>query len=231
MIDHIFDFISFLRNQISTDITDLLLKYNPIFKIYNYGINDNKKIFSKPKIYENFITDRECKHILKTAENKYENSSLGGSSISKSNINLNIRSSSVCFLPKNDEIIKKIILRVCKLTKTNFENVEDLQVVKYHKNGFYKPHYDSDIKKKSEDISFRVLTFLLYLNDDYIGGQTKFPKLNFTVQPKKNSALLFHNLDDSKQYFNEYSLHGGLPIKEGIKYVANIWIHDVELDS
>jgi prolyl 4-hydroxylase len=143
-------------------------------------------------------------------------------------VDFNIRTSYVAWLPKYDKVVKKIVLKVCKLTKMNFKNVENLQVVKYEKGGFYKTHYDDVITKKNENRTYRVFTFLIYLNDDYTGGQTKFPKINFTVQPRKNSAVFFHNLDDSKRYFNKYSLHGGLPVKDGTKYVANIWIHDSE---
>jgi len=223
------DFIYFFRNQMNVDLEYFLTKYNTIFKIYNYGTNNDKKIFTKPKIYENFITDKESEYILKKAENNYHVSGIGfGASQLDPDIDFNIRTSYVAWLPKNDKIIKKIILKVCKLTNMNFKNVEDLQVVKYEKGGFYKTHYDDSISQKNKNRTYRVFTFLMYLNDDYEGGQTKFPKINFTVQPKKNSAVFFHNLDDSKLYFNEYSLHGGLPVKKGTKYVANIWIHDSE---
>jgi len=225
-----FDFISFFSNQINGDINYFLIKYNTIFGIYNYGINHDKKIFTKPKIYENFITDKQCEYILKKAENIYEVSCIGhGRTSDEPLVDLNIRTSYVAWLPKDDKVIKNIILKVCKLTKMNFKNVEELQVVKYEKGGFYKTHYDDSISKKNENRTYRVFTFLMYLNDDYTGGETKFPKINFTVQPKKNSAVFFHNLDNSKLYFNEYSLHGGLPVKEGTKYVANIWIRDSEL--
>ena len=33
----------------------------------------------------------------------------------------------------------------------NFKNVEELQVVKYEKGGFYKTHYDDSISKKNEN--------------------------------------------------------------------------------
>jgi hypothetical protein len=33
-------------------------------------------------------------------------------------------------------------------------------------------------------------TFLLYLNDDFKGGETAFPKLNKTITPKKGTFYL-----------------------------------------
>ena len=52
------------------------------------------------------------------------------------------------------------------------------------------------------------LSFLIYLNDDFQGGETEFRKIT-TVVPKKGMALVFmHNLR-----------HEGKEVLSGTKYV------------
>ena len=220
---NLFDFLQFFNYTVFDDLRNFFSKYNDTFKLYNYGITNNQELFPKPIIYDNFITDEESEYIMKTAKKLFKPSMVGDS---EGGLNENIRKSYTAWLSRDDEVVKKIILKACEITNMDFENVEELQVVKYYKNGFYKSHCDSYTSRKYENKNFRIFTFLIYLNDDYTGGKTNFPKINFTAQPKKNRAIFFQSLDSSKKYLNEHSLHRGLEIKHGIKYVANIWIND-----
>jgi hypothetical protein len=70
----------------------------------------------------------------------------------------------------------------------------------------------------------RYLTFLIYLNDDFIGGGTHFPTLKYTTRPKRGLAVLFQNTDSTGNVLPD-SLHGGDPVKEGEKWICNKWIH------
>ena len=68
------------------------------------------------------------------------------------------------------------------------------QMQKYTKNeGRYIFHHDFSVEFKRRDegnqIGYRTLTFLFYLNDVEEGGETTFPE--FKVKPKKGSLLLF----------------------------------------
>ena len=47
---------------------------------------------------------------------------------------------------------------------------------------------------------------MIYLNDDFEGGETTFEQ--FTVQPKKGTALIFHHPIK----------HAGEQIRSGVKY-------------
>ncbi len=63
---------------------------------------------------------------------------------------------------------------------------------------------------------------IVYLNDGYRGGETIFPKLNIKVVPKAGDALLFDNVVDGK--VDQRSLHAGLPVEVGTKWIATRWI-------
>lgn len=102
--------------------------------------------------------------------------------------------------------------------------LEHLQVVRYGIGGYFRPHYDERISLWRGRYG-RDATLLIYLNDDYTGGETVFPRLGKTVIPKKGKAILFRNLDSNHRRILWGSYHEGRPITSGEKYILNLWIH------
>merc|ERR1712003_369805 len=79
------------------------------------------------------------------------------------------------------------------------ESAEDLQLVHYRENEYYRVHTDYGTDSENN----RYVTTLLYLNDVGQGGNTSFPNASsqckdengyFGVQPIKRSALIFYNM-------------------------------------
>ena len=178
------------------------------------------------KLYDNFISPEETKHVLELANPLFRESRL------VSGFSENIRKSQTAWLSPSDSVVKKIIERVCNITNIPFENTEKIQVVKYGPNGFYNAHYDASCDDKKECVEFeknggqRVLTMILYLNDDFTGGYTDFPNLKTQYKPKKYSGLLFYSLEKNGNKCHPLSLHSGMPVKSGNKYIANIWLRE-----
>ena len=166
---------------------------------------------------------------MQNAKNNFETSRLvvTGNSL---DIDETKRNSKTAWIDRNDPIVKNIILRVCKIVNEPFENTENLQVVKYDKNGFYKEHYDSEWENCIEHIktygSKRKITMLIYLNDDFKDGGTHFPNLNKTFKPSKCSGVLFYNLGKNSRKCHIKALHAGLPVSSGEKYICNVWIRE-----
>lgn len=71
------------------------------------------------------------------------------------------------------------------------------QYFKWHKDGFYA--------RNEQEVS--QLSLLLYLNDDYQGGETQFRE--DVIKPEAGMALVFPHL----------MMHQGAPIDVGVKYV------------
>ena len=63
----------------------------------------------------------------------------------------------------------------------------------------------------------RSLTYLWYLNDDFVGGETIFPYSNFHVKPKKGTLIMFPCLWTHS--------HIGLAPKDSYKYIATGWMN------
>jgi prolyl 4-hydroxylase len=206
----------------------LVFNYEKIkYAIERQGLSDNNSDYIYPILENNFITNEQNKHILEYSSTRFENSVVGNGVYNE--VNTEIRNSKTAWVPKTDPLVKEIIMKICTKYNYPFENVEDLQVVKYEKGNYYKEHHDSFPYYKSEFLSqggHRVLTTLIYLNDDFEGGETRFVNLDKDVKPLKNSAIIFHPLDSENKKCHPKALHAGMPVKSGIKYVANIWIRE-----
>lgn len=169
-----------------------------------------------------FFSQEECRYLVNYCELNEVFSSSGVLSTIGQPIEVNrlvkTRTSHSAFLPdRNNDIFKRIYERVaCKLGVSETA-VENLQCVRYLPGQEFKPHYDA-----SNDIP-RTFTLLVYLNDDFTGGETYFPEVSLTITPKAGTALLFRNLDDDMSMIPQ-SLHAGLPVQSGVKYACNIWI-------
>ncbi|MBS1617747.1 MAG: 2OG-Fe(II) oxygenase [Bacteroidetes bacterium] len=76
---------------------------------------------------------------------------------------------------------------------------------RYEPGEYFKPHRDSYYARNDKEASY--FTFLLYLNEDYTGGETAFDDL--VITPKTGMVLVFmHEL-----------MHEGRSVKSGVKYV------------
>lgn len=129
-----------------------------------------------------------------------------------------------------DPICDRFKHLVAGITGLPIENQETPHLIKYEVGGEYKEHWDYYIPGEKYYIEQmqrggqRIFSSILYLNDDFEGGETDFPKLEITVKPKCGSVFTWRNIavDGS---LKEDSLHAGLPVTKGIKYILIIWIH------
>lgn len=71
----------------------------------------------------------------------------------------------------------------------------------------------------------RILTFLLYLNDDFEGGETEFPLAGIRHKGKKGDALFFWNVHPDGR-LDRQTLHAGLPPGIGEKWLLSQWVRN-----
>ena len=106
---------------------------------------------------------------------------------------------------------------------------EELQVVRYLPGQEFKPHLDAfdesaDGKRAWEMYGGgqRDATILIYLDGPEEGGETVFPELGLRVPPTPRAALLWRNVR-SDGAVDPRLLHGGEPVRRGVKYAVNLW--------
>jgi prolyl 4-hydroxylase len=129
--------------------------------------------------------------------------------------------------------IKNIIFKETGIPTKNYEKVH---IVKYEIGGEYKEHHDffppnTDYYEATIGTSGqRTHSFLFYLNDDFTGGETNFPTKKIKVTPRTGRMLGWSNTHENGELDYE-SLHAGLPVESGIKYIAIVWIRENQFGS
>jgi len=134
-----------------------------------------------------------------------------------------------CFV---DPLVHRVTRRINNVTGTPYDNGEDLQIVRYAPNQFYKRHHDQNTAVWAPQ-GPRVFTFFMYLNDPEDGGETAFPLIpspdgagHLVVKPKLGHALLWPSvLHERPMEADDRTDHEAMPVHKGIKYGANMWIH------
>lgn len=124
--------------------------------------------------------------------------------------------------PMTEDLVVQAINRcIADASGTGYGWGEPLHVLRYRPGQQYRPHHDAHAFGPVE--KRRIATALLYLNDDYEGGETWFPELKIKVRGGTGDLLIFHNLDADKMP-DPRMTHAGLPIKSGEKWLATRWI-------
>jgi len=91
---------------------------------------------------------------------------------------------------------------------------EDYNLLRYSTGQEYKAHYDSGTRMG------RAISALVYLNDDYEGGEIEFINFKIKIKPQAGMMILFPS--------NYAYLHKSHPVISGTKYSLVTWIRDRE---
>lgn len=165
-----------------------------------------------PQIFliENFLTDEECDHYIELTQNQvFEEAKINmhGEQLMNKGVRNNDR---LMIFDKN--LAEKLFNKAIDFLPETYEDYrildfnEMFRVYKYSPGQRFKMHRDGSYIRNETEKSF--YTFMIYLNDDFEGGETEFENL-FTVAPKKGSALVFHHP----------LRHEGKALINGLKYV------------
>jgi hypothetical protein len=133
------------------------------------------------------------------------------------------------FLPEHEELYLKLLqLRLANAAALPVKNAEPLILLRYQPGQEYKAHRDylppsRYVALEAGGAGQRLRTVIAYLNVPEAGGETAFPMLGQTIKPQLGHVLRFDNVDGDGR-INENSLHAGLPVKQGLKWICTLWI-------
>jgi len=112
-----------------------------------------------------------------------------------------------------EECLQKYF-NVFPIAKANIKNQErNMHILKYEKGHYLPPHAD-------QGISSRVLSAIVYLNDDYEGGELNFPQSKIKFKPKAGSIIFFPS--------NFVYVHSIDLMTSGVRYALPLWFHSRE---
>jgi prolyl 4-hydroxylase len=133
---------------------------------------------------------------------------------------------------KKDPLVVGVTNRIAMLTQIPSNNSENLQLLRYEEGQFYKTHNDYIPSERDCMQGVRILTVFLYLNDVEEGGGTNFPGLDLTVESRRGRALIWPSvLDENPHEIDSRTNHQALPVIKGLKYGANAWLHQRDLET
>ncbi|XP_027363294.1 prolyl 4-hydroxylase 1 [Abrus precatorius] len=190
-------------------------------------------------LLHNFLSMEECDYLRAIALPRLQISTVVDTKTGKG-IKSDVRTSSGMFLSPEERkypMVQAIEKRISVYSQIPVENGELMQVLRYEKNQYYKPHHDyfSDtfnLKRGGQ----RIATMLMYLSDNIEGGETYFPMAGsgecscggklakgLSVKPIKGNAVLFWSMGLDGQS-DPNSVHGGCEVISGEKWSATKWM-------
>lgn len=132
----------------------------------------------------------------------------------------------------NDNLAMACVERViAKFAGVKLAFAEPIVVLRYEPGQFYQWHYDAihaytaEIEAELARFGQRSKTAILYLNDDFDGGETEFKAPYIQVKPETAAILVFDNTDQAGKPIPS-SLHRGCEVTAGQKWVCTQWFRD-----
>ncbi|WP_439096760.1 2OG-Fe(II) oxygenase [Bacillus massiliigorillae] len=170
-------------------------------------------------ILGNMLSEHECKELIQFSKDKLQRSKIGATR----EVN-DIRTSSGAFLEEYEHpLISTIEKRIATIMNIPIEHGEGLHILRYTPSQEYKAHFDYFSPTSKAANNNRISTLVIYLNDVEEGGETYFPKLNLSISPTKGMAVYFEYFYQDSE-LNESTLHAGLPVIKGEKWIATQWM-------
>ena len=123
--------------------------------------------------------------------------------------------------PLENPAIHALNRRLAAASGTRAEQGEPLQLLRYRPGGEYRAHFDAIPGFANP----RTMTVLVWLNEDYEGGETHFPTPGLKLKGKAGDAILFRNTGSDGRR-DPASRHAGLPVTAGEKLIASRWIRE-----
>ena len=128
-----------------------------------------------------------------------------------------VRSARILVSDETEELYRKFDSRmnsrlkpvIKKIWRIDLADHSGTQFLRYGPLDHYVPHQDS-----GPGLEHRYFSVVCYLNEDFTGGETVFPGLDFATTPETGKAIVFPS---------DY-LHGSKPVISGEKFVLVSWI-------
>lgn len=141
------------------------------------------------------------------------------------------RTSESCDMDRWSPDIRPIDEAIAALLGISPEQGETMQGQRYAPGQQFRAHHDyfhdteSYWAAMAKSGGQRTWTAMIYLNDVQDGGATWFPQAGFKVAPRAGMLLAWNNMNPDGSP-NTLTLHEGMAVVEGTKYVVTKWFRE-----
>lgn len=184
------------------------------------------------RVFRNFARPEECRWLIDQLHAKLHRATVWDETTGRG-VEDDYRSNSAAEIALQDMDVVIAVLRARISTATRLPEFifEVPQLMHYRVGEEFKPHHDFlDPGKPGHALDHarrgqRMGTFLIFLNEDYEGGETEFPKAGLSFRGRTGDALFFANVTrDGKP--DPLTLHAGRSPTSGEKWILSQWIRD-----
>ena len=203
------------RVRIGSEVKQRLEAHEAAFRIPSYDLD----IF----IVRDFLDRGDCDALVATIDaNRIPSKLLAPTG------DPDFRTSESCNLDPFDPFVQRIEARIAALLGIAPTHGETIQGQRYAVGQRFKLHHDFfEIgqpywEEMNRTGGQRTWTAMIFLNEPEAGGETEFPKAAIKVSPRTGNMLVWNNLNIIGEP-NYFSLHEGLPVAAGTKYIITKW--------
>ena len=201
-------------------------------RIVRNRLDANTRAFKMPSdkfeiyVVRDYFSPAECQSVIDRI-----NADLKPSGILALNGDPTFRTSRSCNFPPDDQVIRAIDTKICALLGIDPAFSELMQGQRYDVGQEFKPHHDFFHKGEyyyeqvGREGGQRSWTAMVFLNTPEAGGFTDFPNTGIRIAPRQGNVVVWNNMDPYG-HPNPNSLHHGMPVEAGSKYVITKWFRE-----
>lgn len=153
------------------------------------------------------------------------------STVADANGDDGFRTSQTCHLDGNDLMIAALDQRLAAMLGIDARLGEPLQGQRYAVGQEFKAHTDyfepdgPDFDRYCGRSGNRTWTMMVYLNAPRAGGATRFTSIGKIIQAETGKLLVWNNRR-ADGTLNAMTLHQGMKVRAGTKYIITKWFRD-----
>ncbi|MDE1893037.1 MAG: 2OG-Fe(II) oxygenase [Pseudomonadota bacterium] len=178
------------------------------------------------RVLDGLLSDAECDELIASARPRLQRALTvdadGGQQVDRRRT-----SEGMFFTPNETPLVGKLEQRLEHLLRVPASHGEGLQILHYLPGQEYEPHFDWFDPEQPGFGAItaiggqRIASVVMYLNTPELGGGTAFPEIGLTVSARRGAALYFAYEGGDRD-----SLHAGLPVQRGEKWIATKWLRE-----
>ncbi len=177
-------------------------------------------------IFKSFLDASHCDELIELIDANRQPSTMADD-----NGDPGFRTSETTNLDPAHPAVARLDQMIAGLTGLDLRYGEPVQGQRYAVGQEFKDHTDyfeplgPDFQKYCAISGQRTWTVMVYLNTPEDGGATRFRRINKIIRPETGKLVAWNNLDASGQP-NPDTLHHGMKVRAGLKFIITKWFRE-----
>jgi len=176
--------------------------------------------------YQDFLTPTQCNGLMRMIDSNRRPSTLMTKDAEPT-----FRTSESCDMDRWSPDVQPTDEAIAALLGIDPDHGETMQGQRYAPGQQFRAHHDFFHEGEGYWAAMKVSggqrtwTAMIYLNNVEEGGATWFPQAGIRVVPKRGLLLAWNNMNPDGSP-NVVTLHEGMPVVKGTKYIVTKWFRE-----